>query len=427
MNGEREARRHEARRHEAGDWVPACAGMTGGGVGLPAGCVMGDCWHLVVESATDGAPSAWNRVSVVPGDRVTPSSDGIRLRFCLSCRQARRLISRYLAHDPDLTAHERASFEVHVAGCRRCEHEYEVSSEVVDLIRKHCKLTPDTIELLESKGYDVPEHLRPNETDIEAGVASGPPRGRWWQHLRLGRAIPSAARRPSGPAKLSCRKAGHLISPYLADDPDLTAEQREAFEAHLAACPRCEHEYDLSTEVVDFLQNHWTTSPDTLELMERAGLRPKGGHAVPAPEQGVAEALPPSTRPWFARPSRIAAMAASMALLLGLAWPAPLGSGASRDPRRSTLPFYSPRLLAGQKAVSAARPAYRSAPSRQSTRPSLIGFHSTFLPQNRVIWDALRDSHVNRSVGPTRPSAGLCGRDRTADRRIQEHTDKGAL
>ena len=141
----------------------------------------------------------------------------------------------------------------------------------------------------------------------------------------------------SDPPKLSCRKAGLLISPYLADDPDLSAEQREAFEAHLAACPRCAHEYELSTEVVDFLQNHWTTSPDTLELMERAGLRPKGCRSAPGHEQWSAEGRPQvAVRPWFARPSRIAAVAASIALLLGVAWLAVSRPGPPADRSNGT-------------------------------------------------------------------------------------------
>ena len=124
------------------------------------------------------------------------------------------------------------------------------------------------------------------------------------------------------PTNMTCSETQHLLDSYLAADPALTAEERETFEAHLAACPSCAHEYEASKTVISLLRKHWTVSPDTLALVEEAKRRAAIEHETPVQEQHRADQRLrfAFTRRSLGRIGRAAAIAASIMLLVGMSW-----------------------------------------------------------------------------------------------------------
>jgi len=56
---------------------------------------------------------------------------------------------------------------------------------------------------------------------------------------------------------LTCQQAGLLMSLHVRGDPELSCEQRRAFEAHLAACPSCAAECEQDRQLVALLRRHW--------------------------------------------------------------------------------------------------------------------------------------------------------------------------
>lgn len=100
----------------------------------------------------------------------------------MDCRQARELLDLVLIDDPEVSDRQRAAFDAHVEACGACSEQLERSRRLVSLLREYGRYSPDTVELLESRGEVVPDHLRPkpepepeeepiSEEQIEAGVA----------------------------------------------------------------------------------------------------------------------------------------------------------------------------------------------------------------------------------------------------------------
>ncbi len=62
------------------------------------------------------------------------------------------------------------------------------------------------------------------------------------------------------------------MSPYIEGDPDLTQQQKEAIEAHLAVCPACRRQYEQDKQLVALVTESWDSIPEgTRELIEQAG------------------------------------------------------------------------------------------------------------------------------------------------------------
>lgn len=79
----------------------------------------------------------------------------------MDCEHCQNLISEILSHDLDVPEKIRRAFFDHVVGCWACREQYEEVREVVELLRSYGKISPDTVELLESHdGYEVPDHKR---------------------------------------------------------------------------------------------------------------------------------------------------------------------------------------------------------------------------------------------------------------------------
>ncbi len=95
-----------------------------------------------------------------------------------------------------------------------------------------------------------------------------------------------------GNNQISCHEVQLLMSAYMEDDPGLTQEQREAFEAHLMVCSACQQEYEEDKQLIALVKTYWgPISEGTRKLLE------KGGY----PEQE--EAPPRRTRPMTVKES----------------------------------------------------------------------------------------------------------------------------
>jgi ferric-dicitrate binding protein FerR (iron transport regulator) len=78
---------------------------------------------------------------------------------------------------------------------------------------------------------------------------------------------------------MRCTQAKTLISLYLGPGASwLRARDRQALEAHLAACEACRRDWRESREALELLQEYWQISEDTQALLLRS--RPAGGHGV---------------------------------------------------------------------------------------------------------------------------------------------------
>ena len=85
---------------------------------------------------------------------------------------------------------------------------------------------------------------------------------------------------------ISCRQVQLLISAYMIDDPALTPTQREAFEAHLAACATCRREYHRDRELIALIKAHWGAT--TVAPKRRAPQGAGGGRGGNADHRYVA-------------------------------------------------------------------------------------------------------------------------------------------
>ncbi|MAX23903.1 MAG: hypothetical protein CMJ19_05295 [Phycisphaeraceae bacterium] len=85
-----------------------------------------------------------------------------------------------LIDDPSVSVADRVAFDLHLQTCTSCREAFAESRRVMEMVREYGKLSPDTIEMLESQGYGVADHLRPepreeitlSEDEIESGLAS---------------------------------------------------------------------------------------------------------------------------------------------------------------------------------------------------------------------------------------------------------------
>ena len=89
---------------------------------------------------------------------------------------------------------------------------------------------------------------------------------------------------------LTCSQARGLVGMYLIDDPDLTSEQRDDFEAHIVVCPSCANEYTESQRVISLVRRYWQLSPDTVALLEEAGYPTTPPFSESAPPEPSREA-----------------------------------------------------------------------------------------------------------------------------------------
>jgi hypothetical protein len=98
----------------------------------------------------------------------------------MNCQQAEELLIYVESNDPCLSAPDRAAYFEHIAGCNVCREEFEQGQFVCDLIQRHARLSPETVERLESEGQLVPAYLRPqpreepvfSDEHLEAGLAT---------------------------------------------------------------------------------------------------------------------------------------------------------------------------------------------------------------------------------------------------------------
>ena len=70
---------------------------------------------------------------------------------------------------------------------------------------------------------------------------------------------------------MTCEEAKDTSLLYIKGDPSLTPEQREAFEAHLLACPACAEEHEENRWLCDLLRRYGTISESTEQLLQNAG------------------------------------------------------------------------------------------------------------------------------------------------------------
>ncbi len=70
---------------------------------------------------------------------------------------------------------------------------------------------------------------------------------------------------------MTCEEAQVVSFMYMKDDPDLTAQQREEFEAHLLTCSTCATEYEENKWLMGLLRQYWPISEDTKKLLQAAG------------------------------------------------------------------------------------------------------------------------------------------------------------
>jgi len=61
------------------------------------------------------------------------------------------------------------------------------------------------------------------------------------------------------------------MSLYIKDDPSLTQDHREAFEAHLLTCPACAEVYQDDKQLVALLKRDWPISESTKKLLRDGG------------------------------------------------------------------------------------------------------------------------------------------------------------
>jgi predicted anti-sigma-YlaC factor YlaD len=61
---------------------------------------------------------------------------------------------------------------------------------------------------------------------------------------------------------MTCQDAQRLMAFYGNDDPELTQEEREAFEAHLMVCPACAEEYEEDKQLTELLKKYWPVGED---------------------------------------------------------------------------------------------------------------------------------------------------------------------
>ncbi len=76
---------------------------------------------------------------------------------------------------------------------------------------------------------------------------------------------------------MRCRKAGELISLYLAPAGRLSEKERGDLEAHLAACEECRRDCEEAAQGIALFRKYWHISPDTQALIDRAKQREAAG------------------------------------------------------------------------------------------------------------------------------------------------------
>ncbi len=98
----------------------------------------------------------------------------------MDCLQAENLATLVLIDDPTVSVADQVAFDLHLQTCTSCREAFAESRRVMEMVREYGKLSPDTVEMLESQGYGVADHLRPesreeitlSEDEIESGLAS---------------------------------------------------------------------------------------------------------------------------------------------------------------------------------------------------------------------------------------------------------------
>jgi len=130
---------------------------------------------------------------------------------------------------------------------------------------------------------------------------------------------------------MNCNDAQLIMAVYLANDPSVTAEERQAFEVHLSQCTACAREYGESKLVVSLIKKYACLSEDTCRLLEQKGYTPTLGKQTTAERQGT-ENPTPVVHPISAgvarsdyrdsrrRAWRISALAASIILVMAVGW-----------------------------------------------------------------------------------------------------------
>ena len=66
---------------------------------------------------------------------------------------------------------------------------------------------------------------------------------------------------------MTCEQAQLLMIPAWVEDPELTQQQRDAFEAHVAACPACCKEYEETQWLISTLRKHRPVAENAKEIL----------------------------------------------------------------------------------------------------------------------------------------------------------------
>jgi hypothetical protein len=66
---------------------------------------------------------------------------------------------------------------------------------------------------------------------------------------------------------MTCGQAQLLMVPVWVDDPGLTQQQRDAFEAHVAACPACREDYEETQWLISTLRKHKPVAENAREIL----------------------------------------------------------------------------------------------------------------------------------------------------------------
>ena len=67
---------------------------------------------------------------------------------------------------------------------------------------------------------------------------------------------------------MNCKEAKLLLLPHIANDEDITVDERHGFEQHLQSCAQCVEEYEESKSLIKLVKEYWPLYEDMLSRAE---------------------------------------------------------------------------------------------------------------------------------------------------------------